>query len=105
MSREDSMLASSMASFHSRSSCSTTAAFTVIRGNKDTTGITGMIKPLAIVSVPTIAYAAYYRAAPPQALTFGLLSCVFLHTFDRMLRPRGLFEENMPTTKLNRRTF
>jgi len=99
------MLALLMASFHSRSPCSTTAAFTVIRGNKDTTGITGMIKPLAIVSVPTIAYAAYYRAAPPQALTFGLLSCVFLHTFDRMLRPRGLFEENMPTTKLNRRTF
>lgn len=77
----------------------------MIRGNGDTTGFSGMVKPLAIVAVPTIGFAAYYRAAPPHAMSLGLLSCVLLHGFDRVLKPRGLFEENMPTAKLHRRTL
>ena len=84
---------------------STTAAFTMIRGNGDTTGFSGMVKPLAIVAVPAAGFAAYYRAAPPHAMSLGLLSCILLHGFDRVLKPRGLFEENMPTAKLHRRSL
>ena len=42
---------------------------------------------------------------PPAALTFGLASCVLLHAYDRILKPRGLRQENMPTTHLHRRTM
>ena len=80
-------------------------AFTVIRGTGDTRGLVGLVQPLAIVSLPTIGYAAYTRAMPPPALTFGLASCVFLHAFDRILKPRGLMQENMPTTHLHRRSM
>ena len=40
---------------------STTVAFTVIRGTGDTRGLVGLAQPLAIVSLPTVAYAAYSR--------------------------------------------
>jgi hypothetical protein len=80
-------------------------AFTLIRGTGDTSGLAGLVKPLAIVALPTVGYAAYTRAAPPQALSFGLASCVLLHAFDRILKPRGLFEDNMPTTHLHRRAM
>jgi hypothetical protein len=85
--------------------CSHTVAFTLVRGNGDTRGLTGLAKPLAIVSIPTLAYAAYYRALPPQALRFGLYSCVLLHVYDRILKPHGIMEENMPTTKMHRRVW
>ena len=45
------------------------------------------------------------QAMPPAALTFGLASCVFLHAYDRILKPRGLMQENMPTTHLHRRSM
>ena len=80
-------------------------AFTVIRGTGDTTGLAGLVKPLVIVAAPVALYSAYTRAAPPQALSFGLASCVLLHAFDRILKPRGLFEGNMPTTHLHRRSL
>ena len=85
--------------------CSTTAAFTVIRGTGDTRGLVGLVQPLAIVSLPTIGYAAYLRAAPPAALPLGVVSCALLHAFDRILKPRGLMQDNMPTTRLHRRSL
>ena len=65
----------------------------------------GLVQPLAIVSLPTIGYAAYLRAAPPSALPLGIASCALLHAFDRILKPRGLMQDNMPTTRLNRRAM
>ncbi|RYG47347.1 hypothetical protein EON67_08670 [archaeon] len=85
--------------------CSTTAAYTLVRGTGDTRGVSGMIKPLAIVGLPAAAYAAYYRSMPPQAVRFGLYSCVLLHVYDRIWKPHGAMMENMPTTKLHRRIW
>ena len=76
-----------------------------MRGNGDTRGVSGMVKPLAVVSIPTLAYAAYYRAVPPQALRFGVYSCVLLHLYDRVWKPHGIAEENLPTAKMQRRVW
>ena len=83
-----------------------TAFFAAYRGNGgDTIGWTGMIAPLAVTAVPTIAYSAYTRAAPPAFLSMSLASCVLLHAYDRVWHPRGLHTENMPLARLNRRVF
>ena len=86
--------------------CSHTAFFAAYRGNGgDTIGWTGMIAPLAVTAVPTIAYSAYTRAAPPAFLSMSLASCVLLHAYDRVWHPKGLHTENMPLARLNRRVF
>lgn len=61
--------------------------------------------PLAIVAAPTIGYAAFYRAAPPAALVHGVIASGLLHIYDRILTTRYEVLENMPTTKLHRRSL
>lgn len=77
----------------------------MIRGTGDTRGLYPMVMPLAIVAAPTIAYTAYYRAQPPQALRFGVASCVVLHLYDRVWKPTGILESEMPTTRLHRQIW
>lgn len=86
--------------------CSHTIAFTLIRGSGDTRGLTGAVVPLGIVALPSLAYAAYYRAVPPQALRFGVYSAALLHVYDRILKTsHGISYDNLPTTHLHRRVF
>ena len=83
-----------------------TAFFAAYRGNGgDTAGLGGMVQPLLVTSLPTIAYSAYTRAAPPAFLGLSLVSCVLLHTYDRVWHPKGLHTENAPLARLNRRVF
>ncbi len=80
--------------------------FTTVRGNgEDSIGVTGMVKPLLITALPTAAFVAYKRAAPPQALLTSLYACVLLHAYDRIWHPKGITIENMPTAHMNRRVF
>jgi hypothetical protein len=83
-----------------------TAFFAAYRGNSaDTIGIGGLIKPLLVTSLPTLGYAAYTRAMPPQFLTFSIASCVGLHIYDRHMNAKGLHTEHMPIGHMNRRVF
>lgn len=86
-----------------------TVAFTLIRANFEdkhaTGGLVSGIAPLAIVAAPSVAYAAFYRSVPPQALRFGAYSAALLHLYDRVVKPHGLHEENMPTVRMNRRLW
>ncbi len=83
-----------------------TAFFTAYRGDgAETIGLTGLLKPLAVTALPTAAYAAYTRAAPPPVLRLSILSVVLLHTYDRIWQPKGITLENMPTAHMNRRVF
>ena len=52
-------------------------------------------KATGIVALPTVAYAAAYRASPPAALRFGLYGTVLLHVFDRVFKPKQPFVEYM----------
>jgi hypothetical protein len=64
-----------------------------------------MAQPLALVALPSVAYAAYYRAMPPAALRFGVVSCMLLHAYDRCIHPKGVMTEHMPLARLNRRVW
>lgn len=78
----------------------------MIRGNDGSTlGLKGMVLPMAMIAAPTIGYAAFYRAAPPAALLHGVVASGLLHIYDRVLTTRFETLENMPTTKLHRRSF
>jgi hypothetical protein len=69
------------------------------------TGLAALVQPLAVTALPTLAMAAYYRGMPPQAMRFGLASCVLLHLYDRVIHPKGLMTEVMPMARLNRRVW
>ena len=85
-----------------------TIFFSVYRGSIENqkgaakTGLLALAQPLLVTAIPTVAYAAYYRGMPPQAMRFGLLSCVLLHLYDRVIHPKGLMTEVMPMARLNR---
>lgn len=85
--------------------------FSVYRGSVENqkgafkTGALALVQPLVVTAIPTLAYAAYTRAMPSQALRFGLYSCVLLHLYDRVLHPKGLNTELMPMARLNRRVW
>jgi uncharacterized membrane protein len=85
----------------------TTAAFVLIRGNetKNINSFTDMIQPLAIVSLPAVAFGVYYQVMPPVAMRFGVLSCILLHTYDRMWKPNGANFETMPHAQSRRRVW
>lgn len=88
-----------------------TAFFAAYRGSIENkvgaskTGLAALAQPLAVTALPTLAYAAYTRAVPHQALRMGLYSCVLLHLYDRCIHPKGLMTENMPMARLNRRVW
>lgn len=75
----------------------------MLRGNGDTRGLKGLLQPLAIVAAPTVAYAAFYRSAPPAAMVHGVLASTLLHAYDRMAAVHGETLDVMPVTKLHRR--
>ena len=85
--------------------------FSVYRGTIENkagaakTGVVAGVQPLALVALPTVAYAAYYRAMPPAALRFGVVSAALLHAYDRCIHPKGLMTEHMPLARLNRRVW
>lgn len=91
--------------------CRHSAFFTAYRGNleqtvgRTNTGILAGVQPLLVVALPSVAYGAYYRALPPQALRFGVVSAALLHLYDRCWHPKGLMVDTMPTAKLTRRVW
>ena len=92
----------------SRSHC---VVFSVYRGSIENqkgaakTGLAALAQPLALVALPSVAYAAYYRAMPPAALRFGVISAALLHVYDRCIHPKGLMTEHMPLARMNRRVW
>lgn len=91
--------------------CRHTAVFAAYRGSleqapgRTNTGILAGVQPLLVVALPSVAYGAYYRAIPPQALRFGVISAALLHLYDRCWHPKGLTVDNMPTARLARRVW
>jgi hypothetical protein len=75
----------------------------MMRGNGDTLGVIPAWKPLLAVTAPTVAYAAFYRSAPPAVMVHGVIASYLLQLYDRCLTPRGETVDVMPTTHLHRR--
>ncbi len=88
-----------------------TIFFSVYRGSVENqkgaskTGLLALVQPLVVTAIPTVAYAAYTRSMPAQALRFGLYSCILLHLYDRVIHPKGIMTEVMPMARLHRRVY